>query len=190
MDWNLVTSVATLLGVFVAAFELRSSARSDQFSAFMELEVRWSSSEAGRRKVRYGQFSSNLIQGGSDADRELLRSVVDILNLIGMLVEEKLVPPKLIFSLMSVEILRLTYRLTPFIENETNRIGIPYGQRVLRLRERAALYCSVRPNLSRAIYVRSLDGKDVECAFKMDKTNWGRPLKRLECRFRNFLEIY
>ena len=184
---KLFASLGTLAGVIVAVINLRSSAKANQFRSFIELQNRWAETETLRRRIRYGSIAST---EGSEGDRESSRAVVDTLNIIATLVEEGLVPSRYVFTLMAVEILRLTYRLEGFMESESLRVGIPYGKRVLRLRDRAARYCSIRPNLRSDIYVLNADKDTRECAFHMNYSLWSRPEKRLEIFLRNTFSLY
>ncbi len=183
-------SIVAALGVLVAVRQLTFSAQADKFSVFMQMYQRWAESEEKRRSIRYHSSIEALASEQSEVEREIARSVVDELNLAGLLLEENLIPAKPALSLMSVEVIRLVYRLESFMESETHRIGVPYGRRVIRLRDRAVRYVSIRPNLRCDIYVHSHNGDERKCAFRMDHQQWNRPLKKVERMLRNAFSIY
>jgi hypothetical protein len=80
-------------------------------------------------------------------DSEMLRHarlVVNALNDIGQLVEERMVDQRLYFGLMHGQILRLVFLLEPFLRYEESKIGGRYGRRLLRIANRARRYHDMR----------------------------------------------
>lgn len=74
------------------------------------------------------------------------RDVINLLNRVALLVDEKLLPPRLVLSLTHTMIIRCWYQLEGYATYQEQKIGGRYARRVKRLDERAKAFHDVRPH--------------------------------------------
>lgn len=150
--WTLWIAAANLVIVIVAALlglrQLTSLAAESRFNgaiAFQEL------TRSHEQSVWHVLDEFPVITDVTEIeslDPKLLqhaRLVVNALNDIGQLVEERMIDQRLYFGLMHGQILRLVFLLEPFLRWEESRIGGRYGRRLLRIANRARRYHDARP---------------------------------------------
>jgi len=137
-----------LLTAFAGVHQLRAIAKANYLQAFESFAQRWEESKDDRWRV-LESFTFDLSNPpSSDSDEsQVLRRVVNSVNIAGLLVEQKLVPAQAILTLCYPDFIRLEKVLDGYLKYRSKQLGINYGQRIRRMSERAKRYHDIKhPN--------------------------------------------
>ncbi len=74
------------------------------------------------------------------------RNVINLLNRVALLIEERLLPPRLILSLTHTMIIRCWFQLETYAAYQERKLGGRYARRVKSLDERAKRFHDARPH--------------------------------------------
>lgn len=148
--WTLLlTAISTgvvLLGVPIAIYNLRIITRTHHLQSLTKFMDDLSSTEK-ERLFLHRDFDRNGAHSSLDYDTEdKIKKVINSLNRIGMLIENKVLSPESVLSISHTVIIRCFYMLEPYIDYKEGQIGGRYGRRIKRLDERAKQFHDIRPH--------------------------------------------
>jgi hypothetical protein len=86
------------------------------------------------------------------------RDIINLLNRVALLIDEQMLPPRIVFSLTHTMIIRCWYQLERYVAFEEHRLGGRYARRVRRLQQRAKKFHDSRPH--QRIHTIKLFGKE------------------------------
>lgn len=114
-------------------------------------------SEGQRRTMLLRDEQRAALQELSEAQMDLARRIINRLNDLGELVEDGFIPKDVFFGKYHLMILRCCHLVEPVRRHfEENTEGGNYGQRLLRLRYRAAIYNDIMPkHRDVGVYIRN-----------------------------------
>lgn len=152
--WYLLTQVVTVLivlgGALVATRQLKSVANASRFESLTKFQALTGDVEdlvwevLNKFPVTADPRDLDELEGsGSDLLDKASRAV-NFLNEMAQLIEERLVDPRVYFSIWHSQSLRLTYVLESYIAWREAKLHGRYGRRVLRLQRYAQRYNDVR----------------------------------------------
>lgn len=78
-------------------------------------------------------------------EEQKFQKVINSLNKISVMLEFKMIPPKLVFGICHTLIIRCEYKLGYYMDYQELKIGGRYGRRVRKLAKRAKKYHDVNP---------------------------------------------
>ena len=78
-------------------------------------------------------------------DEQKLQNVVNFLNQVGLLLDNKLLSSKLVLSLSHTVIIRCCYIVIPYTKHREEMLGGRYGRRLEKLQSRAQRYHDANP---------------------------------------------
>jgi len=190
--FSLIGSIAAAIALFFAIPHLKVIRKTQQMEgtlSFLEL------TRAGRedRKFVYTELPTDLakIREMSEADCKRTEKVVASLNDVGLLLDQGAISKKAFFSVYHTMIIRLTYKLQPYIRYHESRIGGRYGRRLEKLARRAKLYHDIHPKHRKTVILLDSGGDTPDVVYKtgMGK-GLGRLLRRKKWFFRRRLRLY
>jgi hypothetical protein len=76
----------------------------------------------------------------NDDELDQIKSAIDSLNRLGLLIETNTIPQHLVFSIAYVSIIQAWYKLEPYANYKSNLWGVPYAARVGRISTMAKNY--------------------------------------------------
>ena len=114
-----------LLTAFAGVHQLRAIAKANYLQAFESFAQRWEESKDDRWRV-LESFTFDLSNPpSSDSDEsQVLRRVVNSVNIAGLLVEQKLVPAQAILTLCYPDFIRLEKVLDGYLKYRSKQLGI------------------------------------------------------------------
>jgi len=193
-SWTLVlTAISTgvvLLGVPIAIYNLRIITRTHHLQSLTKFMDDLSSTEKERLYL-HREFDRNGDHSKLDRESEnKIKQVINSLNRIGMLIENKVLSPESVLSISHTVIIRCFYMLEPYINYKESEIGGRYGRRIRRLDERAKRFHDIRPHQRiTKIKVQNKDGSYVIYETKI-KSGCSGIMQRVVWRIKYILHIY
>lgn len=155
---ELMPGIAAIVGVGVAWRSLRTIARGRRFDSFTAFWEAWDERREDRDWIR-DHFFFQPATPLDDEARMRARRVVNHLHVVALELENGLIRGQDVFPLCYVEMLRVMYRLRPWIEHEQTKGHERYGLRVLRLARRAEAYHDSDPGRRRTLVRLGLEGQ-------------------------------
>ena len=166
---TIVASVGIMIGLVIALRELRAMGRAQRFAGIQAFYALLDSTVLARQVV-YQLTTSRL-----EEPRELspdqsacAEAVVNLLNKIVYLLDQRVVPRDTVFRMCHTMIVRLTYCLTPFILQREQTLGARWGRRVLELGDRARKYHELNPKHRPTPIRLTRPGGSAETIFQVD----------------------
>lgn len=145
----LLTTISTgviLLGVPIAIYNLRVISRTHHLQSLSKFMDDLSSTEVERLYL-YRDFDRKSDYDSLDKESGAkVKKVINSLNRIAMLIENKLLSPESVLSISHTVIIRCFYMLEPYILYQEEKIGGRYARRIRRLDERAKKFHDIRPH--------------------------------------------
>lgn len=135
-----------VIGTIIALMNLRVISKNQHLASVREF-TKDLTETAEDQKFVLQEFNFSLKDPNplpSEIERKV-QNVVDALNRIGLLMENGLLSSKLVFSICHTMIIRLWYKLEPYVQYHEVRIGGRYGRRLARLATRAKRYHDAKP---------------------------------------------
>jgi hypothetical protein len=141
-----VNTLIVAIGIVIALRELRVISKTQQIEALREFLRDLNDTEEDR-KFLYEEFEFSLESPEplQPEEERRIQKVINCFNRIGLLVENGLLPSRLVFSICHTEIIRSVFKLKEYMKYRESRIGSRYGRRLLRLDKRAKIYHDVNP---------------------------------------------
>lgn len=148
--WTAIfTGISTLIlgvGVPIAISTLRLITKQQYFSSISRFNDELAATECQRRFI-YQEFQKKRDYSNIDPLFEQhARDVINFLNRVALLVDERLLPSRLVFSLTHTMIIRCWYQLEGYAAYQQEKLGGRYARRVKRLDERAKTFHDSRPH--------------------------------------------
>ena len=149
--WSLIISIITgvivLTGALIAVRNLRIIANANRLSAYEAFTKRWSDIHAERLWIlEEFDFDPDFPPTLDSEIGQKLRKVINGLNEIGLLIDQRILPPRYVLSLCYSDFVRLYYHLQGYLEYRENELGVRYGRRLERMAQRARNYHDARPH--------------------------------------------
>lgn len=144
--FTVINTLAIAIGIIIALRELKVISKAQQIEAVREFLRDLNDTEADR-KFLYSKFdfSPECSESLQSEDEQKVRNVINCFNRIGLLIENGLLPARLVFSICHTEIIRSVYKLESYMKYYESRIGSRYGRRLLRIAKRAKIYHDIHP---------------------------------------------
>jgi|1186.fasta_scaffold40961_2 hypothetical protein len=143
-----ISASVVTAGAIVAIRQLRIVAKTSRLQAYESFIKSWRDTRDSRRFVlEQFTFDPENPPDLESIEGEHLRTVVNNVNEIGFMVERRLLPPHYVLSLCYADLIRLDFRLTPYLRHRENQLGIPYGRRVHRMAIKGKRYMCAHPTL-------------------------------------------
>lgn len=141
-----INTLIVAIGIIIALKELRVISKTQQIEALREFLRDLNDTEEDR-KFLYEEFEFSM---GSPKplqpeEERRVQNIINCFNRIGLLIENGLLSPRLVFSICHTEIIRCVFKLKEYMEYRESRIGSRYGRRLLRLDRRAKIYHDINP---------------------------------------------
>jgi hypothetical protein len=160
--WTAIfTGISTLIlgvGVPIAISTLRLITKQQYFASISRFNDELATTEHQRRFI-FQEFQKKGDYPNIDPIFEQqARDVINFLNRVALLVDERLLPPRLVLSLTHTMIIRCWYQLEGYAAYQQEKLGGRYARRVKRLDERAKTFHDARPH--QRIHEIRLWGKD------------------------------
>jgi hypothetical protein len=141
-----VTALVLFVGGFVAILNLKTIIRNQQMAALQRFSDELAETEEDRKFI-YRTFQRKEDYSDlNDESRNKAERVINFLNKVEWLIENRILPPRNILSLCHTVIIRCWYQLEPFAKYQEQRIGGRYGRRIARLDSRAKQFHDIRPH--------------------------------------------
>jgi hypothetical protein len=138
--WNAIfTGISTLVlivGLPIALVNLRIIAKQQRLLSIRDFLEDWLSVSEDRQFVIQEFVFSRKVQIEPDIERRA-KKVIDCLNRVNLLLDNRLLPSKLVFGVCHTQIIRCGYKLEDYIKYHEERIGGRYGRQVIKLIQRA-----------------------------------------------------
>lgn len=124
-------------------------------------------------------------------DIQRARNVVNFLNRVGLMLDNRLLSPTLVMSICHTVIIRCCHVLDDFVQTEERRIGGRYGRRLKLLEKRAQRYHDVRPQhrITQIKLYRPTTGSIVIYQTKHRRHIWGIA-QRIYWRAKDLARVY
>lgn len=145
-----------LIGTIIALKNLVIIRRTHELQAFESFDKELQSSAKDRKFLFQYSFPPDIGTIPTE-DVQRLENVVNLLNRVGLLIENHIIPPRFVFGMTHTVIIRCCYKLKEFLQYQENRIGGRYGRRLFNLDKRAKRYHDIRP-IHRKTKIRLLEG--------------------------------
>lgn len=160
--WTAIfTGISTLIlgiGVPIAIFTLRLITKQQYFASLSRFNDELAATE-GQRRFLFQEFQKSRDYSKIDPlFEQRARDVINLLNRVALLVDERLLPPRVVLSLTHTMIIRCWYQLEGYAAYQQQKLGGRYALRVKRLDERAKIFHDARPH--QRIHEIRLCGKD------------------------------
>lgn len=132
-----------LIGVPIALYNLQVIRRTHHLQSVTQF-MSYLSSTTKDREFIYRKFSFTEGLMLSEEAKKCAENVINSLNQIGLLIENKLLSPELVLSICHTVIVRCWYKLEAYVKYQERLIGGRYGRRVERLANRAKAFHDIR----------------------------------------------
>lgn len=178
------STLVVILGTMLAIWNLRIIARASQLAAFDAFERRWEE----MKDVRHRVFDTFVFDPTNPPDLnsptgQEVREVINNINVVGSMVERRMLPARLVLGLCYPDFIRYHYILADYLEHRSAELGLPYGARVERMAARAKRYHELRHFHSR-VRTRDRSGDYVEVFVSTPREGWRRLAFALERHLR------
>ena len=185
-----ITTIVVCTGIPLALLNLRKISHTHHLQALNSFYSDLASSEEERRYLFREFDRTKPIDKLVREDEKTIEIVINTLNRIGLLVEQKILAPELVFSICHTVIIRCWHQLEPYVTARELRDGARYARRVRRLDERAKKFHDSRPH-QRVTEIRINNGKTQVLVYKTAKIqNHLCSFEWLERSIRYYLRIY
>lgn len=139
-----ISAFVIVCGSGLAYINLRVVVKTHRLESVQEFLKDYEEASEGRRFVIY-DFDFSADQELSPEIERRVQNVINSFNRIGLLLEDGLLSPQLVFGICHTQLIRCWYRLEPYIRYHEGRIGGRYGRRIERLSVRAKKFHDARP---------------------------------------------
>ena len=194
-EWQVLFSflsvLTVIIGTSLAIRNLQVIRQTHELEAFTMFTNELEATADERLFVYQYHFPDSLEKISSDDFRQI-ENVVNFLNRIGLLIEQRILPPKFVFGVTHTVILRSVFKLRKFMRLQEQRIGGRYGRRLLRINDRAKMYHDVRPQHRRTV-VKLYTGEKIGDTVVYEtefKNGWAGILQRASWSIRDLLNLY
>lgn len=179
-----ISTLIVLIGTLIALWNLRIIAKTSRLEAFDAFEKRWDDMKDLRHRILEDFFfdPANPPSLSSELGQEI-RQVINNINVVGSMVEKRLLPPALVFGLCYPDFIRFEHRLRGYLIYRGRELGITYGARVGRMAKRAKRYHDLRHPKER-VKVKGQDGRDVVVYQSERRSGLANATDRIEARYR------
>jgi len=179
-----------LVGTVLALRNLQVIKQTHELEAFNMFVEDLQLSRSDREFVYKYRFPNN-IENIPTEDLQRIENVVNFLNRIGLLIEQGILPPKFVFGMTHTVIIRLVFKLRPFLVFQEQRIGGRYGRRLLRIEKRAKMYHDVRPQHRRTVIkLYEGQGRSIVVYETEFKSGWAGVFQKINWLVRDLFNIY
>ncbi len=187
---TLVSTSVVVVGVPIALLNLRKISKTHHLQALTKFHEDLASCEA-ERYFLFAEYDRSSLLEEIDRDTEIkLEAVINMLNRIGLLVEQKILSAELVFSICHTVIIRSWFQLELYANSRELRDGSRYGRRIKRLDKRAKRFHDIRPHQRKTeIYLVNPSGRTLIYSTTCPKSILGWP-KRFYWKIRYLLKIY
>jgi hypothetical protein len=139
-QWNILISLSSLIvvvvGIVIALKNLKIIAKSQKFEVLDSFIKELKDNEESRKFLFKKYKFESLNKLDEDSIKEV-EKVINSLNRISLLLDNKLIDADVIFGLCHTMIIRCEYQLRSYIKEKEAIIGGRYGMRIFKLTKRA-----------------------------------------------------
>ena len=139
-QWNVLISFSSLvvvvIGIVIALKNLKIIAKSQKLEV-LDSFINELKGNEGSRKFLFQSFKFESIDKLDETSTAEIEKVINSLNRICLLLDNKLIDANVIFGLCHTMIIRCEYQLRPYIQEKEKKIGGKYGRRINKLTVRA-----------------------------------------------------
>jgi hypothetical protein len=133
---SLISLVVVVIGIIIAVKNLKIIAKSQRLEVIDKFINELQSNEVAR-KFLFKEFRFVSIDSMDEKSICEVEKVINSLNRICLLIDNKLIDAEIIFGLCHTMIVRCEYQLREYIRQKEESIGGRYGRRITKLTERA-----------------------------------------------------
>lgn len=155
-----------LVGAIVALRNLKVISKAHKINAIDKFTEDLSRVENDRQYL-YQEFQFDEKQTVLKDKDQRVNNIINSLNRISLLIDNKLLSAEVVFALCHTMIIRCEFKLRQYIEFQESQIGGRYGRRVLRLARKAKLYHDSHPH-QRANVIKLYTGKESIVIYKTE----------------------
>jgi len=178
---TVATFIFVVVGAFIAIKELKIIAKSHKLGVLDTFINELKENELSR-KYLFQSFNFESIEKMNEESKTEVEKVINSLNRICLLLDNKLIEPNVVFGLVHTMIIRCEYKLRDYIIDKENRQGGKYGRRINKLANRAKkFHDSYNYHRNSPIYI-NINGKE---SIEIYSTNFGNSFRE---RVNNKLE--
>jgi late competence protein required for DNA uptake (superfamily II DNA/RNA helicase) len=165
-EWDVIISLSSyitiLIGIVIAVRNLKIIAKSQKLEVINNFINELKTNEEAR-KFLFQKFQFTSLDKMNVKSINEIEKVINSLNRISLLLDNKLVEAEIIFGLCHTMIIRCEYQLKEFIKQKEIAIGGRYGRRITKLTERAKkFHDSKKYHRYNPINIYSLNNNPVE----------------------------
>jgi hypothetical protein len=133
---TIATFILVTVGIIVAIKDLKIIAKSHTLEVLDKFTNELKEHESAR-KYLFQSFKFESIDKVNEKSKTEVEKVINSLNRISVLLDNKLIASNIVFALCHTQIIRCEYLLKDYIEAKQTKMGGRYGQRIRKLANRA-----------------------------------------------------
>lgn len=139
-EWNVIISLSSLIvvvfGIVIALKNLSIIAKSQKLEV-LDSFINELKANENSRKFLFKKYKFETIDKLDENSVNEIEKVINSLNRISLLLDNKLIDSNVIFGLCHTMIIRCEFLLRDYISAKENIIGGRYGMRIIKLTSRA-----------------------------------------------------
>lgn len=145
---ELLKTLVVIIGPIIALVNFRVISNSHKLGAIIKFNEDLIQYEDDRRFL-YQEFSINSTL--EEKDEKKIRNVINSLNRISMMIDNKLISSNIVFALCHTMIIRCNFKLQDYIKYQQSLLGGRYGKRIIKMAQNAKRYHDCIPEHRRTI---------------------------------------
>lgn len=134
-----ISTFVIVIGVIIALVNLRIIANTQHLEAIGEFLKDWADASDDRKFILQDFNFSPENELPHETEKKA-QNVINCLNRVGLLLDNRLLSSHLVFSICHTQIIRCWYKLEAYVKYHESRIGGRYGRRLEHLFIRAKKY--------------------------------------------------
>ncbi len=142
-DWSTIfTGIQTfviIISIYFALKSLKIMAKTHKLEAIDKFTNEIESFKEDRQFL-YTKFNFDSKKTYKDFELIKVKNVINSINRISMLIDNKIIAEETVFALCHTMIIRCEYKLKPYLEYQESKLGARYGRRIIRLSDKAKRY--------------------------------------------------
>lgn len=141
-----INTLIILIGVPIAIINLVAITRTHHLQAVSQFMQDLAATADDRRFI-YREFCfAESTKPISAEAKTRADNVINFLNRVGLLIENRLLSPEMVLSICHTVIIRCWYKIGDYVRYQESLLGGRYGRRLERLVERAKAFHDIRPH--------------------------------------------
>jgi len=172
-------SVLVLFSIFYGAWNLRQVSKKNRLDRCMVIFNELKEIEQDREDLVFNRLYSmeNFIDGSEQEKK--LQGIINRFNRITYYMENGHIDQEFVFDISCVNLIQCWYRLTPYVDYMTGKIGVEYAARVKRLDRMAKNYFDCSPRFHNKEIIINDGFAEAKVYSTVFKTDWKRIIQSI-----------